>query len=133
MSNDFSRRSTDRFSDIEAMIAVENDPRQRAFLIILNSINNSLQANTKMTKEVAGKLNDHLTAFERKSEEDAALLNKGRGAWKVISVVYGVLQIIALACWGLLTTELKDLNAKVLTITVKEEQHEARLKSLEAQ
>ena len=127
----FSRRASDRITDIDGMIADENDPRQRAFLIILNSINNSLQANTKMTKEVAGKLNDHLTVFALKSEEDAAMLNKGRGAWKVITVVYGLLQVIALASWGAVSMDLKDLHNKMLTVTIKEEQHELRLKSLE--
>ena len=73
------RQSDSKVGDIEALIAEENDPKQRAFLIILNSINSSMVANTEATRDVADKLDSHLSAFETKAESDAKLLNQGRG------------------------------------------------------
>ena len=113
MATTFSRRASDsKVGDIEALIAGENDPKQRAFLIILNSINSSMVANTEATREVADKLDNHLSAFEAKAETDAELLNQGRGAWRVLAWVLGTAQVLFLAGAGYVTSDLKALHAE---------------------
>ena len=49
--------------DISQMIANEDDPKQRAFLIVLHSINQALEANTSTVREISDKLEIHLEAF----------------------------------------------------------------------
>lgn len=92
-----NRRATDaRTLDIESMIAAEDDSKQRAFLIVLNSINNSLVANTSTIRDISEKLETHLTNFDTHTQNEEATLNKGRGAWRVIAAVLAQLQAVNL-------------------------------------
>jgi hypothetical protein len=127
-----SRRSTDnRVGDIEALISEENDPKQRAFLIILNSINASMVANTEATREVADKLDNHLSLFEKKSEADALLLNQGRGAWKVLAWVLGTAQVAILAISGYVFSDLEKLHEGQQLSRLAEARLEVRISNLE--
>lgn len=109
---DPKRRSSDRrpSADIEKMIMQEDDPKQRAFLIVLNSINNSLVANTETIREVSDKLETHLENFENHSRTEEAMVNKGRGAWRVTAWVIGVAQIAGVFVWTQAREEVKEIN-----------------------
>jgi len=123
-----TRRSTDKLPvDIESMIMQEDDPKQRAFLIVLNSINNSLVANTETIREVSEKLETHLTHFEEHTRNEEALLNKGRGAWKVAAWVIGVVQVIGLGIWSQARDEIKDIHASVQKVQTQLMQVESRV------
>lgn len=104
-------------SDIEKMIMQEDDPKQRAFLIVLNSINNSLIANTDTIREVSDKLESHLEHFEAHTRAEDAMMNKGRGAWRVAAWVIGVAQIIGLGIWQQAKMDLAEIN-----VTLQREQ-----------
>lgn len=109
------RHPTERTTDeISAMITQENDPKQRAFLIVLNSINQSLQANTDTTKDVASKLDRHLSDYQQTAIIHEAMINKGRGAWTVGAWVLGMVQLAVLASAGFVTTELKQLGKETV-------------------
>lgn len=97
--------------DINSMIAEENDPRQRAFLIVLNNINNSLIANTKTTMEVADKLDNHLSHYEQHTSDEAAMINKGIGAWRVVAWVSTIAQALVMAAGTYLISDLKEIHA----------------------
>lgn len=103
----------DQSGDIEKMIMQENDPKQRAFLIVLNSINNSLIANTNTIREVSDKLESHLAHFEEHTKTEEALVNRGRGMWKIAAWVIGVAQIIGLGIWQQAKTDLSEINASL--------------------
>jgi hypothetical protein len=127
-----SRRSTDnRVGDIEALISGENDPKQRAFLIILNSINASMVANTEATREVADKLDNHLSAFETKAEADAQILNQGRGAWRVLAWVLGTVQVSILAISGYVFSDLQKIHAELTQSNISDARLDARINLLE--
>lgn len=117
--------------DINSMIAEENDPRQRAFLIVLNSINNSLIANTTTTMEVAVKLDEHLTHYEQHTSDEAALINKGIGAWKVVAWASGIAQALMVAGGTYLVNDLKDIHTALNTIAVRDADYGARLAAVE--
>jgi hypothetical protein len=106
------RRETDKLSslDIEQMILQEDDQKQRAFLIVLHSINKSLIANTETIREVSEKLETHLEHFETHTKAEEALVNKGRGAWWVAAWVIGVVQVIGLGIWNEARNEIKDIH-----------------------
>lgn len=112
---DPKRRSSDRrpSADIEKMIMQEDDPKQRAFLIVLNSINNSLVANTETIRDVSDKLEAHLENFENHSRNEEAIMNKGRGAWKVAAWVIGVAQIAGVFVWTQAREEVKEINSSL--------------------
>ena len=96
--------------DIDTMIAGENDPQQRAFLIVLNSINNALVANTATIRDVSDKLETHLTNFDKHTKEGEELLNKGKGAWKVTAVVLGMVQFLVIAYFSQLHSDIAILQ-----------------------
>lgn len=116
---------------IEQMIAEENDPRQRSFLIVLNSINNSLVANTKTISVVSDKLDSHLTTFEQKAQADAELLNKGKGAWWVIVGVMGFIQVVCVVFFTAISADLKSIRAEIQSGALTDARIEARIAALE--
>lgn len=107
------------------MIMQEDDPKQRAFLIVLNNINKSLIANTDTIREVSEKLDAHLTSYEQHVEKEDALLNRGRGAWRVVAWVIGVVQVVGLGIWASAREEIKDIHAMLQ----KEQQQLMQLES----
>lgn len=114
MTEQFNRRFTDsKRHDIEAMIAEENDPKQRAFLIILNSINHALMANTAATSGLSQKFDEHLTTFEKKVAEDAEILNQGKGMWKVIAWGLGAAQALVISLAIYAANDLKALHGEL--------------------
>ena len=108
-----SRRKTDSVTDISMMIANENDPKQRAFLIVLNSINLALEANTATVREISQKLEHLLDDFNNHVTEDERLVNQGRGAWKVVAWVIGIAQVMATGAWVTQRNEISDLTKAV--------------------
>lgn len=108
---ELNRRATDKLPlDIDQLIMQEDDPKQRAFLIVLNSINNSLIANTETIKDISEKLDAHLTSYDNHVEQEEALLNRGRGAWKVMAWVISGVQVIGLGIWAMARGEIKDIH-----------------------
>lgn len=96
---------------IEQMIADESDPKNRTFLLILNNINKSLCLNTETIINVSNKLDAHLTRFEEHTEKEEKLINQGKGAWKVVSWVLGIVQVVGLAIWVDSRKEISDIHS----------------------
>ena len=96
--------------EISELIKMENDPKNRAFLIILQNINLSLIANTTTVMEIDEQLKTHLVEFKTRASREDELLNKGKGAWRVVSYGLGLCQLIVI--WLLLQAygELRDLH-----------------------
>lgn len=129
----FNRRASDiKRHDIESMIAEENDPKQRSFLIILNSINNSLVANTQVTANLSKQFEDHLKTFEDKVAEDAELLNQGKGAWKVAAFVLGGMQAIVVSAAVYAANDIKAIHTAIHEGQLTDARIEARIERLES-
>jgi len=113
-----NRRISDNQSlDISQMIADENDPKQRAFLIVLHSINLNLEANTRTITDIADKLDTHIQTFESRVNTEDTLINQGKGAWKIMAWVLGIAQVAALGLWANLQgdiSSLKDADSKTI-------------------
>ncbi len=125
-----THRNTDP-DKIEDMIAAESDPKDRVFLLILNAINKSLIANTETIREVAQKLDLHIAKFETHSDEEEAMLNKGRGAWKVSAWFIGVVQVIGLTIWVDSRREIEAIHMDTRTNQIEHARIIQRLDALE--
>ena len=99
-----------RADEIESLIGEENDPKQRAFLIILNSINNTLVASAGLIKDVSVKLEGHLVKYDDRTTADDALLNKGKGIWVVAAWALGLVQVAAVAFVLQLKADISSLT-----------------------
>ncbi len=126
-----NRRFTDTTTDINDLIMGEDDPKQRAFLIVLNSINQSLIANTHTIRDVSEKLEQHLTNFENHARDEEAMINKGRGMWKVAAWVIGIAQVIGLGIWNQAHGELSDIKTAVNVGQATLAKHDVRITVLE--
>ena len=118
--------------EIDAMIRDESDSKQRVFLMVLQSMNRNLCANTLTTDKIAMQLDKHITEFADHAKTEEALINKGKGAWKVLAVVASVVQ--GLIVYGLvhIGNEL-DLNRDArVAENVTHAQINGRLDVLEA-
>lgn len=133
MATELKRRSSDGQGslDISQMIADENDPKQRAFLIVLHSINQSLEANTTTVREISDKLEGHLEAFGVHVATEEKMINQGRGAWKVVAWVISVAQVLASAAWYQQRNDIADLTKAVQTELVSDVQVKTRVDVLE--
>ena len=127
------RRDSDRvLMDIEDMIIKENDPHQRAFLVVLNSINISLVANTRTVTDIGRKLEAHLVNFEKHTTNEEALMNKGRGAWNILAWVLSIAQIVVIGAYADVSTELRDIHDQMQSHLVMSKQVETRVDNMES-
>lgn len=126
------RRESDRvLMEIEDMIIKEDDPHQRAFLVVLNSINISLVANTRTVTDIGCKLEAHLINFESHTKNEEALMNKGRGAWNILAWVLSIAQIAVIGAYANMTNEISSLASQVHSHMVSSKEIETRVDSME--
>lgn len=139
MYDNFKRRASDfedmensrHQADIDQLIAEEEDPRKRLHLIVMNRINLSLVANTQTIKNVSDKLEAHLEAFERRSKEQDALVNKGKGAWRVIAVVLGILQVGSVWLGSVIIDDMKRTHEDIKSIATEQARRDVRIRYVE--
>jgi hypothetical protein len=131
MASSYHTVSTPAVLDISLMIAAEDDPKQRAFLIVLNSINLALEANTVTVKEISFKLETHLLAYNQSTKDSEEIINKGKGAWKVIAWVIGIAQLVGMAGWYQLRTDMAELTTNSRNVQLADVRVNARLDALE--
>lgn len=95
MATNHFRRSTDLGEvNLDALIADENDPGKRTLLLLLSALNANIIANTKTTEVVSTDLASLGSSFSVHAANEEALMNKGKGAWKVLAVVLGLAQVL---------------------------------------
>jgi hypothetical protein len=104
-------------SEIDDLIRSEQDPRNRAMLLVLAKIASTLTDNTRLTREIGDRLEDHLTSYERKAASDADTQSRALGAWRVIAWLLGAAQVLAFTGAGWIASELKDLHKEDTVIS----------------
>ena len=132
-AHQFNRRSSDQAeqTEIESLIAAEDDPKMRLQLMIMNRINLSLIANTHTINEIATKLENHLSLYEQRTAAEQALLNKGKGAWRVVAWVIGAVQVIGLGIWADARSDLASIHTALEQSRTSDVRMEQRLTALE--
>lgn len=127
-----NRRASDRRPpDIESMIAEENDPKQRAFLIVMNTMNQNLVANTETIRVISSKLDGHLSNYDIQTKLEQEWVNKGKGMWKVLAWVLGIVQTVVLLVCVQLRTDLADIHTTLTIIAQENTMQEARLNRID--
>lgn len=87
------RRNTDRAHlDIRELILKTDSPKDKAMLLILLKISESLEANTSMTHEVSTKLDMHLENYIEHEKIDAIRSAQIKTGWRVLSGIIILLQ-----------------------------------------
>lgn len=117
--------------DISKMIAAENDPRQRASLVVLHAISLSLEANTATVRDISEKFEAHRIQFQTHATTEQLLMSQGRGAWKVMAWVIGLAQFLMVYAWNDAREAWKELRSSVVTVTTTQVELKARIHTLE--
>ncbi len=125
-------------NDIDALISGENDPGKRAVLIVLQSINRSLIANTIATERTQvdvekhrADFSVHLKNFEAHAMNEEAIMNKGKGAWWVMAFVLSLVQVLAIYGWNSSRREIETMQAAAHDAEVTHLKMQARIDALE--
>lgn len=125
--------------DLQQMIAREDDPKLRVLLMLVNTFNENLAANTiavdanaAAVNDIAAKLDSHLVAFEERAEKDDAMKNQGRGAWRVLAWVFAAAQAVGAAVWIDARSEIKEIRNEIQLSQRVEAALGARITAIEA-
>ena len=124
--------------DIDVLISAENDPARRAVLIVLQSINRSLEANTIATKQTQGSVATlstdfatHLKNFENHAINEEGLMNKGKGAWRVMAYVLFAVQAVAIWGWIYSRNEIEGMKSEAHAAELTHQKLQSRIEQLE--
>lgn len=118
-------------ADIDQLIAEEEDTKKRLHLIVLNRINLSLVANTQTIRVVSDKLEAHLEAFEARSKEQDAMVNKGKGAWKVAAIALGAIQAGSVWLGSVIIDDMKKTHDDIKVIATEQARRDVRISHVE--
>ena len=99
-------------TEIDELIKMENDPKTRAILLVLQNINVSLMANTEAVNDTDRQLKQHMVEVAKRTDESNALLNKGRGMWNIISLVLAAVQVALVYFMSMYLSDIKSLHAE---------------------
>ena len=99
-------------TEIDELIKMENDPKTRAILLVLQNINVSLMANTQAVNDTDTQLKAHMVEVKIQSERNNALINKGKGMWNIISICLAVVQAGLVYFMSMYLADIKSLHAE---------------------
>jgi len=99
-------------TEIDELIKMENDPKTRAILLVLQNINVSLMANTQAVNDTDTQLKAHMVEVAKRTDESNAMLNKGRGMWNIISICLAVVQAGLVYFMSMYLSDIKSLHAE---------------------
>ena len=124
--------------DIDVLISAENDPARRAVLIVLQSINRNLEANTIATQQtqlsLGGLRTDfgtHLKNFETHAVNEELLISRGKGAWWVMAYVLSAVQAVAIWGWVDSRNEIKSTKYEAHQSEITHQKMQSRIEQLE--
>jgi len=125
-------------SEIEIMIAGEEDKQQRALLLVLHNINQGLIANTELTREYGQILEMHIKDYKVHKEEFAThskkeeeIMNKGKGAYKILMIAAGAIQTILIVVFAGFSSDMKDMSTSILTDRIEHQEFKIKIESLD--
>lgn len=94
--------------EILQMVHSTESPKDRAYLMILFQIHESLTENTETTRSLAEQFEAHVEAFDNARAEQLALINQGRGGWRVAAAFFSFMMLVLSGVVGILWS---DYNA----------------------
>ena len=100
---------------IEELIVAADDPKDKAFLLIMNKIAVSLDTNTSLTQMLSDDFKSHTLAFSEHERKEMELINQGRGGFRVALALLAVLQVVI---GFIITNTLSDIKDMRQDVTV---------------
>lgn len=130
MTEGHFRRSSDLGAiNLDALIAAENDSGKRTLLLLLSILNTNIMANTSTTERVSNELAKHLEAFNAHVMAEEAIMNKGKGAWKVLAAVLAMAQIVISFALVTLLDKISITDHSITALQIENVRIQGALKS----
>jgi len=141
-SPEMQRRKTDgenAAAEITGLIKAEESPKDRAVLLVLQTINNALISSNelliaanKAVGDVDQNLSKHIGAFNEHVIAEGKLFSEGRGMYRVITWLVGALQLLSVAVGGVVWAEVKGSADQLVKFDTKIQILELQVKDLKA-
>jgi hypothetical protein len=116
MTHEDRRKGDQLQQQIEDLIVAASDPKDKAFLLIMNKIATSLDANTSLTKALSDDFKSHTVAFSEHERKEMELINQGRGGFRVALALLAVLQVFVGFVITNTLADIKDTKQDVITL-----------------
>ena len=127
-----NRRANDQVQQqIEDLILSASDPKDKAFLLIMNKIAISLDTNTFLTQGLAEDFKFHTEAFKSHERDEAELINQGKGGIRVAIALVGIIQILFGFIITNQLTNIKDIRQELTVVTNGVLVHQEQLRVLQ--
>lgn len=127
-----NRRANDQVQhQIEELIVSATDPKDKAFLLIMNKIAISLDTNTFLTQGLSEDFKAHTDAFKSHEQAEAEMINQGKGGIRVALAFVGVIQILLAFVITNQLTDMKDVRQELVTVTNKVIVHNEQIRVLQ--
>ena len=84
----------DQTAKVATMIAEENDPKQRALLMLIDGTRRAISDNTSVIQEMRSDMRMHRAEFEAHKKEQDRIINQGVGARRMARVAWTVIAIV---------------------------------------
>ena len=97
MSEEQRKKNAVIAKQIEELIMSADDPKDKAMLLVLNKIADSLDENTELTRNLTCDLKAHTAAFQQHEKDEMSLINQGRGFLR--AAIIGLAAVQGLFAW----------------------------------
>jgi hypothetical protein len=106
--------------EILTLINQDNDPRDKAFLLILYRMHQSLAKNTEATMSTAHEIKRYGESFTLHTDEEERVRNQMRGGWRVVvagmtlvTILFSVIQFLG---WQVISNHIQQNVASDLRL-----------------
>ena len=124
------RRSDPVQSQIEELILEATDPRDKAFLLIMNKMAVSLDTNTYLTQGLSDEFKAHTNAFRKHEQTELNMINQGKGGVRVAVFLLSLIQALAGFIIYSQLADIKDMKQDLIilerTVSIHTEQLKTR-------
>jgi hypothetical protein len=126
------RREIDKMQQqIEDLIVAADNPKDKAFLLIMNKIAVSLDTNTFLTQSLSDEFQAHTTAFKNHEAAELALIHQSKGGIRVGMWFLGIIQLIVIAVASSQLAEIKEMKQELLSCQITLNTHTEQIKTLQ--
>lgn len=127
------RREIDKMQQqIEDLIVAADNPKDKAFLLIMNKIAVSLDTNTFLTQSLSDEFQAHTKAFKNHEAAELSLINQGKGGLKVGMWCLGIIQVLVIAIASSQLSEIRDMQQELNSCKTSITMHTEQIKQLQA-
>lgn len=116
--------------EIHRLIQDADNARDKAYLLLMLDIHDTLIENTKVTKLINGKVDTHIVSYNADIQESVKSVSRSRGIWQATSFFLVILQSIFAYGYVRMVNENDDQNKQLAALEVHIAAHDVTIDEL---